>query len=59
MQSFCQRNGSMRRVGGATIKSTTTGAHDVIAITGPQKNDLCTESLPVLSAVALYGESAS
>ena len=49
----------MRRVGGATIKFTATGAHDVIVITGPQKNDLCTEALPVLSAVSLYGESAS
>ena len=26
-------------------KFTTSGAHDVIAITSPQKNDLCTEVL--------------
>ena len=26
-------------------KFTTSGAHDVIAITSPQKNDLCTEEL--------------
>ena len=26
-------------------KFTTSGAHDVIAITPPQKNDLCTEEL--------------
>ena len=26
-------------------KFTTSGAHDVIAITSPQKNDLCTEDL--------------
>ena len=26
-------------------KFTTSGAHDVIAITSPQKNDLCTEKL--------------
>ena len=27
------------------IKFTTSGAHDVIAITAPQKNDLCTKEL--------------
>ena len=26
-------------------KFTTSGAHDIIAITSPQKNDLCTEEL--------------
>ena len=26
-------------------KLTTSGAHDVIAITSPQENDLCTEEL--------------
>ena len=26
-------------------KFTTSGAHDVIAITSPQKNNLCTEEL--------------
>ena len=26
-------------------KFTTSGAHDVIAITSPQQNDLCTEKL--------------
>ena len=26
-------------------KFTTSGAHDVIAITSPQNNDLCTEEL--------------
>ena len=26
-------------------KFTTSGAHDVIAITSPQKNDLCTEEV--------------
>ena len=26
-------------------KFTTSGAHDVIAITSPQKNDFCTEEL--------------
>ena len=27
-------------------KFTTSGAHDVIAITSPQKNDLCTQAMP-------------
>ena len=26
-------------------KFTTSGAHDIIAITSPQKNELCTEEL--------------
>ena len=28
-------------------KFTTSGAHDVISITSPQKNDLCTESYEI------------
>ena len=38
-------------------KFTTSGAHDVIAITSPQKNDLCTEELrdtKSLDKVSLY-----
>ena len=30
-------------------KFTTSGAHDVIAITSSQKNDLCTEELKIYS----------
>ena len=33
-------------------KFTTSGAHDVIAITSPQKNDLCTEELRDRAQVA-------
>ena len=32
-----------------TTGLVTTGAHDVIAITSPQKNDLCTEELRELA----------
>ena len=32
--------------GRGRTKFTTSGAHDVVAITSPQKNDLCTEELP-------------
>ena len=34
-----------RAVKKGCTKFTTSGAHDVIAITSPQKNDLCTEEL--------------
>ena len=30
---------------GRTKFTTTSGAHDVISITSPQENDLCTEEL--------------
>ena len=33
------------RIRWGRTKFTTSGAHDVIAITSPQKNDLCTEEL--------------
>ena len=33
------------RVESGHTKFTTSGAHDVIAITSPQKNDFCTEEL--------------
>ena len=36
---------SILRKRGALLKFTTAGAHDIIAITSPQKNDLCTEEL--------------
>ena len=38
-------NGGGRHLRLGRTKFTTSGAHDVIAITSPQKNDLCTEEL--------------